>query len=248
MKNVNPRTLGALAFVFPMVLAASAQAEIPNAATRPAPTYGTADMSIYTVNAFDLEPAAFSVEMGITTPLLRFVFDSPGSNAPLYSGLRLPSGAILDFIDISGCDTDAAENIIAGVYACADPAGNCTQSGLSAGTVGSPGCVSASAPLGGDTVNNAANTYYLQVQMGQGLSNTLRSVKIYYRLQVSPDPAIQSFTDVPVSHPFHRFVEALYDAGITAGYPDGRFGVDDPITRGQMAVFLSLALGLHWPN
>ena len=33
--------------------------------------------------------------------------------------------------------------------------------------------------------------------------------EIEYHLQVSPDPAIQSFTDVPVSHPFHRYVEAL---------------------------------------
>jgi S-layer homology domain len=35
-------------------------------------------------------------------------------------------------------------------------------------------------------------------------------------------------------------------AGITAGCGGGRFSVDDPITRGQMAVFLSLALGLHF--
>ncbi len=54
--------------------------------------------------------------------------------------------------------------------------------------------------------------------------------------------------DVPPTHPFYASVEALSAAGITGGYPDGRFGVNDPITRGQMAVFLSAALGLHWPN
>jgi S-layer homology domain len=51
---------------------------------------------------------------------------------------------------------------------------------------------------------------------------------------------------VPTSHPFFPFVQALVAAGITSGCGGGRFCVDDPITRGQMAVFLSLGLGLHF--
>ena len=53
---------------------------------------------------------------------------------------------------------------------------------------------------------------------------------------------------MPTNHPFFQYVEALYAAGITAGYGNGNFGVTDPITRGQMAVFLAKALGLHWPQ
>ena len=72
--------------------------------------------------------------------------------------------------------------------------------------------------------------------------------RITWHRQVSPSPAIATFPDVPTNHPFFQFVEALYAAGITAGYGNGNFGVNDAITRGQMAVFLSKALGLHWPN
>jgi S-layer family protein len=245
MRNVKTpiRSAGLLAAA---LLAAPAQAQIRMAGPRPQPTYGTADRITYQVNAFDLEPAASSVEMGITFPGLRYISSAPGSSAALYSGLRLPAGALLDFVTIFGCDDDVDDDIVAGVYACADPAGACNLVGETS-TAGASGCVSAGGSLGGATVDNF-QTYFLQVQMGVGITDTLRSVKLEYRLQVSPDPAIQSFTDVPIGHPFHQFVEALYAAGVTAGYPDGRFGVDDPITRGQMAVFLSLALGLHWPN
>jgi hypothetical protein len=54
--------------------------------------------------------------------------------------------------------------------------------------------------------------------------------------------------DVPTNHLYFRFVEALADAGITAGCAPGTFCVNSPITRGEMAVFLAVALGLHFPN
>ena len=78
------------------------------------------------------------------------------------------------------------------------------------------------------------------------LGSALTGVIYGYKLQVSPGPATATFSDVPVGHPFFQFVEALAAAGITVGYADGRFGVDDSITRGQMAVFMAKALGLHW--
>jgi hypothetical protein len=69
---------------------------------------------------------------------------------------------------------------------------------------------------------------------------------VYYKLQISPAPAIATFADVPSTHPFYKFVEALYASGITAGCGNNNFCPDAPVTRGQMAVFLSAALGLHW--
>jgi S-layer homology domain len=68
----------------------------------------------------------------------------------------------------------------------------------------------------------------------------------FYRLQVSPAPAVASFGDVQTNHPFFPFVEALVAAGITAGCAPGLYCVNNPITRGEMAVFLSKALGLHF--
>jgi len=63
---------------------------------------------------------------------------------------------------------------------------------------------------------------------------------------VSAAPASATFGDVPTTHVFHRFIEALVDAGITAGCGGGNYCPDNPVTRGQMAVFLSRALGLHF--
>jgi hypothetical protein len=51
---------------------------------------------------------------------------------------------------------------------------------------------------------------------------------------------------VPKGHQFFQFVEALVAAGITAGCAPGLYCVDSPITRGEMAAFLSKALGLHF--
>ena len=71
---------------------------------------------------------------------------------------------------------------------------------------------------------------------------------VFYKLQVSPAPGNATFADVATDHPFFQFVEALANSGITAGCGGGNFCPDQPLTRGQMAVFLSKALGLHFPN
>jgi hypothetical protein len=65
-------------------------------------------------------------------------------------------------------------------------------------------------------------------------------------LPVSPAPATATFNDVPTTHPFFRFIEALYNSGITAGCSAAPplYCPDNPVTRGQMAVFLAKALGL----
>ena len=56
-----------------------------------------------------------------------------------------------------------------------------------------------------------------------------------------------TFGDVPETHPFSRFIEALAASGITGGCGDGsNYCPNAPLTRGQMAVFLAKALGLHW--
>jgi hypothetical protein len=50
--------------------------------------------------------------------------------------------------------------------------------------------------------------------------------------------ANHNFGDVPDSAFFHDFVAFLVDNNITAGCASGKFCGEDPVTRGQMAVFL----------
>jgi hypothetical protein len=51
------------------------------------------------------------------------------------------------------------------------------------------------------------------------------------------------FSDVPIGHPFCGFIEKLAAHGITGGCTATQFCPDDPVTRGQMAVFIEAALG-----
>ena len=76
----------------------------------------------------------------------------------------------------------------------------------------------------------------------------LGAVRVYWRRQVSPPPDTPTFLDVPSNDNIFKFVEALAASGITAGCGNGNFCPNSPLTRGQMAVFLAKALGLHWPN
>ena len=64
-----------------------------------------------------------------------------------------------------------------------------------------------------------------------------------------PPPATGAvFTDVPASNPFAPWIENLAALGVTGGCGAGQYCPNNPVTRGQMAVFLSKALGLFWAN
>jgi hypothetical protein len=52
------------------------------------------------------------------------------------------------------------------------------------------------------------------------------------------------FPDVPQDHWAFGSVCAIFQAGITAGFPDGTYGLNGPVTRAQMAAFLIRAMGL----
>jgi len=90
------------------------------------------------------------------------------------------------------------------------------------------------------------NSYYLWVTLPPTYDLKFRGMLVYWNRQVSPAPATATFADVPTGHWAFQFVEALADSGITGGCGGGNYCPDDPLTRAQMAVFLSAALGLHW--
>jgi hypothetical protein len=114
-------------------------------------------------------------------------------------------------------------------------------------TTGSPGCDFFTVPISPpEEIDNYLHTYFLQVQLGSTTATRLYAVRLFYKLQVSPAPLGATYSDVPVGHPYHRFVEALSRSGITSGCGGGLFCVNNPITRGEMAVFMAAALGLHF--
>ena len=97
-------------------------------------------------------------------------------------------------------------------------------------------------------VDNFFRHYWLLATMSSSMSGLtgLAGMIVGYQLQVSPAPAMATFNDVPTNHPFFQFIEALANAGITGGCGSGNYCPDNPVTRGQMAVFLAKALGLNY--
>jgi hypothetical protein len=101
--------------------------------------------------------------------------------------------------------------------------------------------------IDGDQVVDSV-VYYVELYLPYRSQNTLSfgGAQITWKRQVSDPPALPTFLDVPSSHPFYQYIEALAASGITGGCGSGNYCPNSPLTRGQMAVFLAKALGLHW--
>jgi exo-beta-1,3-glucanase (GH17 family) len=73
------------------------------------------------------------------------------------------------------------------------------------------------------------------------------SIRAFYGDQFDY-PATPYFADVPVNHPQFRYIQKLKQLGVTDGCTVTTFCPGDPVTRGQMAVFIiRLKLGLNSP-
>ncbi|OFW58886.1 MAG: hypothetical protein A2133_02355 [Actinobacteria bacterium RBG_16_64_13] len=77
-----------------------------------------------------------------------------------------------------------------------------------------------------------------------GLS-ALTTVVVFAGALVAPRAALAqtaAFSDVPDSHPYHVQIETLAQLGIIAGYSDGTFRPNEPVTRQQFAKMVILAM------
>lgn len=165
----------------------------------------------------------------------------------LHAPVQLPAGALVTQVGFDGYDVDPTLNITWGIYWVSQ--GNVDTTGDIAWYYSnqSGGSFNTTATLPSPHTVDPGKYYFALVdlpKLGQDLR--IKGMRIVYKLQVSPAPGTATFTDVPLSHPFNKFVEALVKAGITAGCGGGNYCPDTPVTRGQMAVFLSSALGLQW--
>ena len=209
--------------------------------------YGTASTSNYVLQAYEFVPFT-----GPSTNALVNGFGSRGCFGVCVSYVApamLPAGAVILAMELEACDTSATNSVGATLFRQTQLEG--AQSSLASGFTSTTGCqfVNANLPVP-HTVNNETGTYFVQVGTGSDINTTrFQAVRIVYRLQVSPAPATATFpNDVPTTHPFFRFVQALAAAGITGGCGTGSYCPNSPVTRGEMAVFLATALGLHFPN
>jgi hypothetical protein len=216
-------------------------------------TFGTTVTS-HTVGAF-----AFTGREGADNAAVDFTVLSrsrfcSGAGCTLAASLFLPAGALVTSIQLDACDTNAAGGVTARLIRlpAREMAPGATLASTSTGLPGAmPGCAffpkSLTSP---EAIDNDDNVYNLEVVITGTSDASIRfsAVRVFYQLQVSPAPAAATFADVPTSHAFFKFIEALAAAGITGGCNASPplYCPDDPVTRGQMAVFISRALGLHF--
>ena len=169
-----------------------------------------------------------------------------GGNTWFNVSLSLPPGALVQSMAAEVCDYNSTVDV--SLFFEQDQV-------LGSGTVwmnttsGAPGCGLFTLAIPDVTVDNTNYHYSAGFELqASDASTRFGSLRVFYRLQVSPPPATATFTDVPVSHPFFQYVEALAASGITSGCTATKYCPNAPITRGQMAVFLAKALGLYWPG
>jgi S-layer homology domain len=216
------------------VLAADAQA--PD-------SWGTTQLSVLDLNAFAFETFDGAAVAASDSTASRFMVSG---NTCFEASVNLPSGAIIDHTELEACDTLGVD-VGSTIFRCSN--GVCTSSNPVSSS-GTGGCARFASAVATTVIQNNATTYFAQVCGGAtGVGNSFRAYRIFYRLQVSAAPAVATFpNDVPTTSPLFRFVEAMAASGLTGGCSAGSFCPDAPVTRGQLAVFLSSALGLHFPN
>jgi len=221
------------------------------------------------------QPMGYGIQDACFMTVMGTAFNPTSSDAEYYSatngGLTCNSGSTYEYFDaqleppvgarIEGIrfwtyDSDGPENMHAFLWETCQPfAGPGTPihtelfaTDISSGTGGE---WSQFVDVPDRTANTAGCVYRVRVRFGlnnncNGESLRLHKARLQFRRQVSPAPVTATFNDVGTGHLFFRYVEALVDSGITAGCGGGSYCPDAPVTRGQMAVFLSKALGLHW--
>ena len=215
------------------------------ATTRETPrAFGTDSYNVTTVSAVGFYPDQNYYLYGTSGDLGRYGEVQTVEN--FFATLDLPGGIIVDYI---GLNSSSPAPFALGVELDArrydglvDPIANfdSTQHGMDTEFNATP--------IDFHYAGRTGDALVIHVQQGAfDIPPVFGWVEVWWRRRVSPATS-QDFNDVPGDHPFFEYVEALYASGITGGCGNGNYCPDAQLTRGQMAVFLAKALGLHWPG
>ena len=225
-------------------------------ATAVAQSYGTGDQ-VLSVDA----SAFLGQDIAGSFSNEGYLYASGGTDLTVYAPLVLPDGAEITQICLYARNENPDNVVQLGVQAV-----KLTAGGQAPGVVDVPGtlvvadfhfgfgtvCTDPISYVIHETADAEAVAHRLWAYVPYGTppvgAFALGGARITWHRTISPPPDSPTFTDVPAGHPFYQYIEALSVSGITAGCGEGKFCPDAPLTRGQMAVFLSLGLGLYWPN
>jgi S-layer homology domain len=214
--------------------------------------FGTQDYTVTMISATSFVPADSSQGSHTSGSLGRF--GDTNVDEHFYATLDIPAGVVIDYIGLNNLNDGTPGAIGVQIWSRADSGGApFSTASLSSSPHTNWQTDKNSAPLGvlnaGHYVNG--NWWALIVDVEIPSSPNLQFfgwVEVWWKRIVSYPPSVASFNDVPTSHPFFQFIEALKASGITGGCQASPplYCPDATLTRGQMAVFLAKALGLHW--
>jgi len=227
---------------------------MPTRKAGPPVDFGTSQETLVSIGEWEFAPVASDQtysDLGLLqSNLLRYSTSAAGG---FLAPVRVPDGAVLTSIAFDFCDASTTGKHWVGALAEAlrndgefFPVGNQMQS--ISDTVNP--CVTYTQDISGfNLVADSQTSRFVLFAIPQAAdgTNALGGAVVGYKLQVAPAPGTATFNDVPTTHPFFQYIEALAKSGITGGCGSGNFCPDAPLTRGQMAVFLAKGLGLQWP-
>jgi hypothetical protein len=228
--------------------------KMPTRKAGPPVDYGTSQETFVSIGEWEFAPVASAQtysDLGLLQGnLLRYSTSAAGG---FLAPVRVPDGAVLTSIAFDFCDGSTTGQHWLGALAEANrndgeffPVGNQMHSVSDAVNP----CVTYTQDISALNLvvdSQTSRFVLLAITQATDASNALAGAVVGYKLRVSPSPGTATFNDVPTSHPFFQYIEALAKSGITGGCGSGNFCPDAPLTRGQMAVFLAKALGLQWP-
>ncbi len=229
-------------------LANPEQWTVPASKAGPAPEWGTSAVSAVSVSALECSTFTQSATWSnVNTTPNRYLNGLDAFECVVH----LPTGAAVQAIELEACDTTANGSVYANFdHTTAGGGGGVIVASVGTGYAATPGCGFFHTVLGSPlTVNNSIEKYWFDIYNTTADGTTqVAGARVYYSLQVSPAPSTATFTDVPTSSSYFKFVEALYASGLIGGCGNGNYCPSNPVTRGQLAVFLAGALGMHWPD
>ena len=207
--------------------------------------WGTTTESSIVIGAYEFQPYSSGTALDATSNIsFNRYFSATGLAPYAVANFRLPKGSVITGFSLQGCNNAVAGNLVFSLVR-ATPGQDGTY--LDSGSLGPTGCGESRKDSNNFVYDDSIGPYAVVITPSQtGTNQSFTAMRVFYKLRVSPDTNTATFNDVPVGSSIHRFVEALVAAGITAGCGNGNYCPDTPVTRGQMAVFLSVALGLQW--
>ncbi len=201
--------------------------------------------TVTNVSATAFQPAASGQQYFISGSAGRFI---PANQQQLFwTSLLLPPGAVVDYIGINNLNDGTPLVVGAALYGRFDD-GNLY---FLAGTSNTPHTAWQTdinpSPFGIVLNFPDAAAYLLRLEFdATDNPQYIGAVQVWWRTAVGPITNEQVFNDVPDTDPGYQYIQALAASGITGGCGGGNFCPDNPVTRRQMAIFLSKALGLNF--